>query len=71
MEDDDAGDESVTLAHAASGADYAGVEAALAVAVDDDEIPSVTIAPTALALDEDGDLGAYTVVLDVPPSGAR
>ena len=72
--DDDGADESVTLTHAASGADYAGVEETLAVAVDDGDEPGVTISKTlvpgtALALDEGGAAGTYTVVLDTLPSG--
>ena len=68
VDDDDGVDATATLTHAASGADYDGVEAALDVAVADDDPPGVPVSPTSLALDE-GAGAPYTVVLATEPSG--
>ena len=64
--DDDAADESATLTHAVSG--YGDVTAAddVTVNVVDDDSRGVTATPTALTVDE-GESGAYTVVLDANP----
>ena len=64
--DDDAADESATLTHAVSG--YGNVTAAgdVTVNVVDDDSQGVTVTPTALTVDE-GESGAYTVVLDANP----
>ena len=70
--DADAGDETVTLTHRASGADYAAVSATLGVAVADDDEAAVSVSKESLALDEDRAgtwRAAYTVVLAAEPSG--
>ena len=68
-EDDDAGDDSVTLTHTATGAEYAGVTAELAVTVADDETPQVVLTPASLNVDEgDATGGTYTVRLATPPT---
>ena len=68
-QDDDGANDSVTLAHAASGGEYAGVSADLAVTVDDDETVSVVLTPTSLTVEEgDADGQTYTVKLSHEPS---
>ena len=71
-EDDNPTHESVDLTHSVSGADYGreGVAAddVTATATDNDT-PSLRVAPTALALAEEGADGFYTVRLNTPPSG--
>ena len=71
--DVDAGDDEVTISHAVktgSDAKYAGVTVAgVAVTVDDDDDPGVTVTPTMVAVTEQGATAIYTVVLDVPPDG--
>ncbi len=67
-QDDDAADETATLSHTVSGADYDGVAAdSVALTIIDDDIRGVTVAPTSLAIDEGGS-GSYTVVLDTAPT---
>ena len=68
VDDDDAGDEAVTVTHTASGADYEGKTKTLAVVVADDETAAVTVAGGPFTLDENGASETYTVVLDRPPS---
>ena len=68
-EDEDAANDSVTLAHTAAEGEYAGVSSDLAVTVDDDETVSIVLAPTELTVDEgDADGGTYTVKLSHEPS---
>ena len=68
-EDADGADDSVTLTHTATGGNYAGETATLAVTVDDDETVSVVLSETALSVDEGDDTGAtYTVKLATQPS---
>ena len=67
--DDDTVDDTATLNHSASGADYGGVRALpLAAMVTDNSDRGVTLSTTNLALRE-GDSATYTVVLDTQPSG--
>ena len=65
--DDDAGDDIVTLTHAASGADYGDVTGTVAVTVEDDEIAALGLSATQLTVPE-GDRATYTVVLKTPPT---
>ena len=68
-EDPDANDDSSTVTHFVSGADYASVTAAsIDVIVIDDDTRSVTISETILSLNE-GSTITYTVMLDTQPSG--
>ncbi len=53
-EDDDAVDDEVTLAHTASGGDYAGETEDLPVTVDDDTV-GLVVDPTAVTVDEADD----------------
>ena len=67
--DDDGADDAVTLTHTATGGNYAGETATLAVTVDDDETVSVVLSKTALSVDEGDDTGStYTVKLATQPS---
>ena len=67
--DDDGADDAVTLTHTATGGNYAGETADLAVTVDDDETVSVVLSKTALSVDEEDDTGdTYTVKLETQPS---
>ena len=67
--DHDADDEVVTLAHSASGAEYAGVSAALAVTVVDDDTPELVLSTTTIEVMEGAASGAtYTVRLATEPS---
>ena len=68
-EDDDGADDSETLTHTATGGEYAGATADLAVTVVDDESVSVVLSKTALSVDEEDGTGAtYTVKLATQPS---
>ncbi len=53
-QDDDAVDDEVTLAHSASGGDYASVSKDLDVTVDDDDTTTVPAAPTSLTATASG-----------------
>ena len=67
-QDTDADDETATLSHAVSGADYDEVTAdSVSVTVIDDDTRGVTVTPATLAIDEGGS-GSYTVVLDTQPT---
>ena len=69
-EDDDAANDTATLTHAPSGADYDFVSNAdLAVTVTDDDTRGVTFTPTSLPVNEGG-TNTYTVVLDTEPTAA-
>ena len=71
-EDDNPTHESVTLTHAASGADYEreGVTAgSVRATATDNDTPSLRVAPTALALVEEGASGVYAVRLNTLPTG--
>ncbi len=66
-EDDDTADDAATLAHAAAGGGYGGVEADLAVTVTDDDTPGLVFSPTSLAVNEGAD-ASYTVKLATEPT---
>ena len=68
-EDADGADDSVTLTHTATGGNYAGETATLAVTVDDDETVSVVLSKSSIAVDE-GDMEGetYTVALATEPT---
>ena len=71
-EDDNPTHESVDLTHSVAGADYGreGVTAgAVRATATDNDTPSLRVAPTALALVEEGADGFYAVRLNTPPSG--
>ena len=72
VQDDDTADETVTVSHAVSGADYDGVPAgAVTVMVEDDDTQGLTIAPAEVSVDEGAEAAqAYTVALDTQPTGA-
>ena len=72
VRDDDTDDETVTVSHAVSGADYDGVPAgAVTVTVADDDTQGLTIAPAEVSVDEGAEAAqAYTVALDTQPTGA-
>ena len=60
VEDDDAVDDEVTLAHTASGGDYGSVTEDLPVTVDDDDTAGLVVAPDAVTVAEGGS-ASYTV----------
>ena len=66
-EDDDGVDDTATLAHTASGGDYAGETASLAVTTTDDDPVGITLSAATLEVDE-GDDGTYTVRLATQPT---
>ena len=66
-EDDDGANDAATLLHTASGGDYAGETASVAVTVTDDETVGLTLSTTALGVTE-GDDGEYTVRLSTQPT---
>ena len=65
--DDDAYDTSTTITHTVSGYDHVTTADNVQVSVADDDTAGVTVAPTALTINE-GDQSAYTVVLDTRPA---
>ncbi len=75
VDDADADDEAVTITHAISGYGNLTSGPQIAVAVDDDETtvapgtPGVDASTSALALDEGGGSGTYTLVLRTDPGG--
>ena len=67
-EDDDGSDDTVTLAHAAAGGNYAGASGDLKVTVADDD-RGIVFDPTSLSVEEgDADGETYTVKLATEPS---
>ena len=69
-QDDDAANDTATLTHDPSGADYDFVSNAdLTVTVTDDDTRGVTVTPTSLTVNEGG-TNTYTVVLDTEPTAA-
>ena len=67
-DDADGADDTVTLAHAATGGNYAGVSAELKVTVTDDD-RAIVFTPTSLTVDEGDTTGAsYMVKLATEPS---
>ncbi len=68
VQDADGVNETATVTHTVSGADYASETASdVSVAVVDDETPDVTIAPTGITVLPGGS-NEYTVVLDTEPT---
>ena len=68
-QDADAADDTATLTHFPSGADYDSLsDASLTVTVTDDDTRGVTVTPLSLPVDEGG-TNTYTVVLDTEPTG--
>ena len=68
-QDADAADDTATVTHDPSGADYNSVRNAdLAVAVTDNDTRGVTVTPMSLTIGEGGS-STYTVALDTQPSG--
>ena len=66
--DDDATDETTTLAHSAAGGGYDAVTIdSVTVSVTDDDTAAVTVLPTSLTIEE-GSSAGYVVVLDSEPS---
>ena len=68
LEDADIADETGSLSHTASGGGYDGVSAEVAVAVSDNDDPSLAVSQSSLTLDEGGSV-SYTVALGARPSG--
>ena len=67
-EDDDGTDDTVTLAHTATGGNYEGVSSDLTVTVTDDD-RGIVLTPTALTVAEGDTTGAsYTIQLATEPS---
>ena len=67
-QDADASDDSATLTHTASGADYESVSRDLAVTVTDDDTAALALSAATLAVTEGGS-NSYTVALATQPSG--
>ena len=68
-EDDDPTRDTATVTHDVAGGDYASFAApSVAVTVNDDDTPGVTVAPLSLTVGEGG-TDTYTVVLNTQPSG--
>ena len=68
-EDDDAAQDTATIDHAVSGADYDSIAAAsVSVTVGESEMVGVTVSVTALTIPE-GETGSYRVTLDSEPTG--
>ena len=67
-QDADASDDTATLTHTASGADYGSVSEDLAVTVTDDDTVGLVIDPAALTVSEGASKG-YTVALATQPTG--
>ena len=67
-QDVDGNNDSQTLAHAASGAEYGSVTGDVSVTVIDDDVPGVRISTTTLTVPEGGP-NTYTVRLNTQPGG--
>ena len=67
-QDDDGSNDSATLSHTASGADYGSVTEDLPVTVTDDDTAGIVLTPTTLRVTEGGS-ASYTVELATEPSG--
>ena len=65
--DEDALDESVTVTLTASGGDYSGETASVAVSVSDDDTAALVVDPDSLTISEDGS-GTFEVSLATRPS---
>ncbi len=66
-QDDDGANESVTLAHAASGGNYGSVSKDVVVTVTDDDTAGLVVTPSAVTVGEGGS-EKYTVALATEPS---
>ncbi len=70
-EDGDAANDTATLLHTASGGDYAGKTASLAVTTtDDDETGGIVLTPSSSLTVEEGSSDTYTVKLATQPSAS-
>ena len=69
VDDDDAGDESVTVTLTASGGDYSGETAAVAVSVSDGDTAGLVVDPDSLTVAEGGS-GTFSVRLATRPSAS-
>ena len=65
--DDDGRNESATLVHTASGANYGGVIGNVAVTIHDDDTPELDLSASSLTINE-GDSKGYTVRLTTKPA---
>ena len=70
-DDDDASNERVTIAHAASGGDYGDVTASLVAQTTDDDEPALVVDASALTASgvDEGGMATYTVRLATEPAG--
>ena len=69
VDKDGVSDDTVSLTHTVTGADYGSVTAdSVEVAVTEKDTPGVTVTPTSLTIKE-GETGTYTVVLNTQPTG--
>ena len=67
--DDDAVDDTATINHAVTGYGNVTNGGSVLVSVNDNEIPGVGLSVSALTIDEEGEGGTYTVVLESNPDG--
>ena len=66
VDDDDAGDETVTVTLTASGGDYTNETATVEMSVDDDDTPALVVDPYSLTVDENGS-GTFEVAMATRP----
>ena len=66
--DDDAGDDTATVNHTASGGGYNSVTGSVPVTVDDPDTPALEFAPTSVVVNEGVGSSDYTVALATQPS---
>ena len=69
VEDDDAGNETVTISHSVRGYGSVSTANGVTVTVNDDETAGVKVDPTTLSMEE-GESGTYMVKLESQPSGS-
>ena len=69
VDDDDDDNEPVTVTLAATGGEYQGATATVAVTVTDDDTPALTVDPTSVPVAEGGD-ATFTVRLATRPTAA-
>ena len=67
-QDDDAGDDTATVNHTASGGGYNSVTGSVAVTVEDDDTPALEFTPTSVVVNEGMGSSNYTVALATQPS---
>ena len=67
-QDDDAGDDTATVNHTASGGSYNSVTGSVAVTVEDDDTPALEFTPTSVVVNEGVGSSNYTVALATQPS---